>query len=115
MLFFVGPAGLPRFDLLAQINKVEARQEEYTESVAFFFRSTRSFRINLKSQSCCVLVLPAGLPRFDLLAQINEVEARQEEYTESLAFLGLVNALLLHNNSILRHSFLYPACRLAAL
>jgi hypothetical protein len=34
------------------------------------------------------------LPRFDLLAQINEVEARQEEYTESLAFLGLVNALL---------------------
>jgi nuclear pore complex protein Nup205 len=36
----------------------------------------------------------AGLPRFDLLAQINEVEARQEEYTESLAFLGLVNALL---------------------
>jgi hypothetical protein len=36
----------------------------------------------------------AGLPRFDLLAQVNEVEARQEEYTESLAFLGLVNALL---------------------
>lgn len=36
----------------------------------------------------------AGLPRFDLLAQVNEVEARQEEYTESLAFLSLVNALL---------------------
>lgn len=39
-------------------------------------------------------MLPAGLPRFDLLAQINEVEARQEEYSETLAFLGLVNALL---------------------
>jgi hypothetical protein len=49
---------------------------------------------NLTSKACCVPFLPAGLPRFDLLAQINEVEARQEEYTESLAFLGLVNALL---------------------
>ncbi|KAF8066245.1 NUP205 [Scenedesmus sp. PABB004] len=36
----------------------------------------------------------AGLPRFDLLAQVNEVEARAEEYSESLAFLGFVNRLL---------------------
>ncbi|KAF6258705.1 hypothetical protein COO60DRAFT_1638930 [Scenedesmus sp. NREL 46B-D3] len=46
------------------------------------------------AQPAAVLEGYAGLPRFDLLAQINEVEARQEEYTESLAFLGLVNALL---------------------
>lgn len=46
------------------------------------------------AQPAAVLEGYAGLPRFDLLAQVNEVEARQEEYTESLAFLSLVNALL---------------------
>eukprot|EP00878_Enallax_costatus_P028370 GHUV01030641.1.p2 GENE.GHUV01030641.1~~GHUV01030641.1.p2 ORF type:complete len:943 (+),score=309.63 GHUV01030641.1:519-3347(+) len=36
----------------------------------------------------------AGLPRFDLVAQINEVEARAEDYSETLAFIGLVNRLM---------------------
>jgi hypothetical protein len=36
-------------------------------------------------------VLATGLPRLDLLAQISEVEARQEEYSESIAFISLIN------------------------
>jgi len=35
--------------------------------------------------------LATGLPRLDLLAQISEVEARQEEYSESIAFISLIN------------------------
>ncbi|KAI8466819.1 MAG: hypothetical protein J3K34DRAFT_524227 [Monoraphidium minutum] len=35
-----------------------------------------------------------GAPRFDMLVQMTEVEARQEEYGETIAFLGLINALL---------------------
>lgn len=39
-------------------------------------------------------MLLTGMPRFDLLAQINEVEARSEDYSESLAFITLVNRLM---------------------
>lgn len=35
-----------------------------------------------------------GAPRFDLLVQMTEIEARQEEYGETVAFVNLVNALL---------------------
>jgi len=46
------------------------------------------------------IVLPSAsdsfpaAPRFDLLAQLNEVEARLEDYPETLSFVRLVNALL---------------------
>ncbi len=35
-----------------------------------------------------------GLPRYDLTYQLNEVEARAEDYCEALAFVRLLNALL---------------------
>ena len=35
-----------------------------------------------------------GPQRLDMLVQMTEVEARQEDYSETIAFVGLVNALL---------------------
>lgn len=35
----------------------------------------------------------AAVPRYDLVYQLNEIEARAEEYDEVLAFVGLLNAL----------------------
>lgn len=37
---------------------------------------------------------PAAVPRLDLVQQLNEVEARRQEYPETLALLRLLNALL---------------------
>jgi hypothetical protein len=79
---------------LAQINEVEQLSKRSTESVPFLVLVDALLSDPTLRTRGVRLFLPAGLPRFDLLAQINEVEARQEEYTESLAFLGLVNALL---------------------
>ncbi len=36
----------------------------------------------------------AAVPRLDLVQQLNEVEARRQEYPETLALLRLLNALL---------------------
>jgi len=40
---------------------------------------------------CCKPCLAHRPARLDVLAQISEVEARQEEYSESIAFITLVN------------------------
>lgn len=39
-------------------------------------------------------VRTAAVPRLDLVQQLNEIEARREEYPETLAFIGLLNALV---------------------
>ena len=35
-----------------------------------------------------------GLPRYDLTYQLNEVEAREEDFAEALAFVRLLNVLM---------------------
>jgi len=46
-----------------------------------------------------VVVLPyggvadTGVARYDLVYQLNEIEAREENYSEAIAFIGLLNAL----------------------
>ncbi|KAK9838304.1 hypothetical protein WJX81_003260 [Elliptochloris bilobata] len=42
-----------------------------------------------------------GLPRYDLTYQLNEVEARAEDFAEALAFVRLLNALLRASGSAL--------------
>ena len=36
----------------------------------------------------------SGLPRYDLTYQLNEVESREEDFAEALAFVRLLNALM---------------------
>ena len=37
---------------------------------------------------------PCPPPRLDLITQLNEIEARKEEYPETCAFVRLLNALV---------------------
>eukprot|EP00798_Chlamydomonas_sp_ICE-L_P006432 gene6432-3061_t len=85
-------------------NTVKAALDQVLAALGTRFPRDYAPRLLERLMQCSAIIpnspMVPGVPRLDLITQINEVEARKEEYPETIAFIRLLNALLL---PVVRH------------
>ncbi|GAX76338.1 hypothetical protein CEUSTIGMA_g3784.t1 [Chlamydomonas eustigma] len=100
----LGPSlsGLPLYEPLFQLmchpvpNTVKASLDGALSALATI--KDLAPRLLERLMQCAAVVqhtpIMPGVPRLDLITQINEVEARKEEYPETISFIKLLNSLV---------------------